>query len=209
MVRHAALDAEAECADLARPRAVRVAPAAGWPSRRRGRRRRSAAQVATSAASSARTSGRTSRPRVARRHDRVGHELARTVVRDLAATLDADHLDAAGGQLVGASPRMWAGSLSARASARRGARAAGAGRRSVRPPARPRGASGAPVPRGTRPGRAMIASIGPGSGVDPLRPGTSVSDRHRRTIAGPHPPAASTRPPAVPGPDGRPEPERQ
>ncbi len=66
VVADAALDAQAEGADLARVRAVRVAPAAGMAVAPRPALTPSSAQVATRAASSARTSGRTSRPRAVR-----------------------------------------------------------------------------------------------------------------------------------------------
>ena len=110
VVADAALDAEAERADLARVahRPDRTSSPGG---RRAGRPPTpSAAQVATRAASSARTSGRTSRPRSARRDDRVRHQLARAVVGHLAAALDPDDLDAAARRASPRRRRTWAGS---------------------------------------------------------------------------------------------------
>ena len=163
VVAHAALDAEPEGADLARVRAVGVAPAAG-------------VAVAPAGGDAERGAGRhegrleraDERPdhQAARseRDDRVGDQLARAVVGDLAAALDADDLDArvrpASRHRRGCAP----GPTSGRGSGRAGARAAAAGRRSARRRARPRGASGGPVRRGSRRVRAMTRRSAPGLG---------------------------------------------
>ncbi len=103
MIGHPALDAKAEGADLARLAAVRVAPAAGVsvaPSgldaqrgaRRDERRLESPDERAHEDAA------------LVQRDDRIGHELAGAVIGHLTAALDADDLDTAAGQLVGAGP---------------------------------------------------------------------------------------------------------
>ena len=164
VVADAALDAQAERADLARRRAVRVAPAAGVAVAPAGRDAEGRA-----GRDERRLEGADERPdqqaAVARRDDRIGHELARAVVRHLAAALDPDDLDAARGA---ASPRSRQDvrrvGRAGRGSGPPGARAAGAGRRSRRRRARPRGASGGPAPRDSRCARAMSRRSAPARG---------------------------------------------
>ncbi len=159
VIAHAALDPQAECSDLARQRAVRVDPAAGVAVAAAGLTPNEA-QVSTRAASSARTNGRSSRPRSARRNDRIRDELAGAVVGHLAAALDADDARcrapraARPGRARGPRPHCDRGSGPGRA------RAGAAGRRSRPPPGPPPGASGAPTRRGRRSARASAPPTG-------------------------------------------------
>ncbi len=105
MVRDAAFDADPERADLPRRCAIGVHPAARVPvaparcdaegSARVGERRLEGSDV-----------GPQEKPAVGETQDRVGHQLARPVVGHLAATLDAQHLDAPSPELVGGREDM-------------------------------------------------------------------------------------------------------
>ena len=106
--------------------------------------------------------------------DRVGDQLAGAVVGHLAAALDPDDLDAAAAS-VASSARMCAGSDVRPGSGPRDARAGAAGRRWRRRRARPRGASGARVRRGTGPVRAMSRRSAPAPGSTRAVAGASVS----------------------------------
>ena len=73
----------------------------GWPSRRRSDHAERRAGLRPSPPRALERAGRSRRPRSRQPDDRVGDELARAVVRDLAAALDPDDLDAAACELVG------------------------------------------------------------------------------------------------------------
>ena len=166
MVGHAALDAQAEGADLARPRSVRVDPAArmavapvGLDSERpagvdhrvlEGPHERSEEEAAAGQGD-----------------DRIGHQLARAVVGDLAAALDPDELDPARRQLGRRGPDVRLVGLPAERQDRRMLEQVGACPGSGPSPGRRRGASGAPTPRGSRSGRASGTFERRGAGGPP------------------------------------------
>ena len=136
VVAHAALDAEAEGADLARRRTVRVAPAAGMAVPAGGRD-----AVRGTRLDERRLERADERPQeqaaLVQRDDRVRDQLAGAVVGDLAAALDADDLDAPALEVRRRSRGCAPGRCCARGSGRPGARAGAAGRRSGRRRARP------------------------------------------------------------------------
>ncbi len=97
MVAHAALDAQAECPDLARIRAGRVAPATGLALAPAGLHPEGGTGLGQGRLE--RTDERPDHESArAERQDRVRDQLARAVIRHLAATLDSDRLDVARGE---------------------------------------------------------------------------------------------------------------
>ena len=174
MVAHAALDAQAECPDLARIGAARVAPAAGL----------ALAPAGLDAERGAgRGEGRLERaderpdhqPARAEGQDRVGDELARAVIRHLAAALDPDRLDAACGEGGRVGPDVGR----VRCPAEGQDRWMLEQQEPVADPSLGALDHEALLERQCRPGSptrpSHVATIGPGTGVDPLRSGASVS----------------------------------
>ena len=184
VVADAALDAEAERADLARL-AARPGRSSSRDGRRVGRRRRRTPR--TSRPSPPRAPGRAAGAAGRagdRREDRVGDELARAVVGDLAAALDPDDLDPAPVELGRRRPDVASRRRAVRGSGPARARGAAGGRRWRRAPARRRDASGGSTPRDTAAGRARrrraVRSPASRSGAWRPEPGRgSTGDRPR------------------------------
>ena len=99
VIADAALDAQAERPDLSRLGAVRIDPAAGVAVTTGGL---DAVRGARGDERSLERADKRANEQATRREgqDRIRHELARTVIGDLPAALDTDHIDAAGGQVL-------------------------------------------------------------------------------------------------------------
>ena len=143
--------------------------------------------------------------------DRVRHELAGTVVRDLAAALDADHRDAAGLELVGAGQDVGRIAVAPERQDRRVLEQEEPVADRARRPARRPGAAGARAPRRTARGPSQCASSGRDVGRFEVRGRGGGRHRtmgeqvglHRRTIAGR--PARARRPASALVPTGQPK----
>ena len=99
----AALDAQPEGADLARLGSVGSTQQPGWPVRGPARTP-SSAQVSASARLERPDQGTDEQAAPAQGQDRIGDQLARAVIGDLAAALDPDDLDPPPGEQVGLRP---------------------------------------------------------------------------------------------------------
>jgi hypothetical protein len=177
VVGDAAFHAQAQRADLARRGAARIAPAAGVPLAPVGAD--TVRQTRRDERRLERTDQRPDRQAPAcEGDDRIGHQLPRAVVGDLAAPLDADHLDVAPGKVVGRRQDV----RRIRVPAERQDGRVLEEEQLVPDPARyavaQRAASAARAPRDSRPGRASERRS-----VRPREPGPFVPER-----GGPLPP---------------------